>query len=344
MRAAVLTGKCRLRTVSIPAGYGRSRFLAAMLFLARSEERVRPMEMHQVRYFVALCETLNFTRAAERCNVTQPSLTRAIKLLEDELGGPLFNRERNQTHLTELGRLMEPHLREVLDQARSARARAVSFFSLRAAKLKLGVARGVTLTAIEDTLRRFVRHYPDTEIAMHDDRQSALREALRRGDFEVVLLPNQAADLDDLHQYPLGAEPVLAIMPEGHVLADLPEVPLEELAQATLVCGDGCPFWEAVERSFAERGLEVAPKAIATRAEWLFELVEAGVGVGVCAAHPKLPSGLVGRPVAGAAHAREISLTTKRGRLYSPPVKAFVDIALRPRRPSPQAAPAASAA
>ena len=61
------------------------------------------MEMHQVRYFVALCETLNFTRAAEKCNVTQPSLTRAIKLLEDELGGPLFNRERNQTHLTELG-------------------------------------------------------------------------------------------------------------------------------------------------------------------------------------------------------------------------------------------------
>ena len=63
------------------------------------------MEMHQVRYFVALCETLNFTRAAEKCNVTQPSLTRAIKLLEDELGGPLFNRERNQTHLTELGQI-----------------------------------------------------------------------------------------------------------------------------------------------------------------------------------------------------------------------------------------------
>jgi DNA-binding transcriptional LysR family regulator len=299
------------------------------------------MEMHQVRYFVALCETLNFTRAAERCNVTQPSLTRAIKLLEDELGGPLFNRERNQTHLTELGRLMEPHLREVLDQARSARARAASFFSLRAARLKLGVARGVTLAAIEDTLRRFVRHYPDTEIAMHDDRQNALREALRRGDFEVVILPHQAADLDDLHHYPLGAEPVFAILPEGHALAGLPEVPLEELARASLICGDGCPFWEAVERSFAERGLEVAPKAVAARAEWLFELVGDGLGLGVCAAYPKLPPGLVGRPVAGTALAREISLATKRGRLYSPPVKAFVDIALRPRRSAAQAASAA---
>ena len=64
------------------------------------------MEMHQVRYFLALCETLNFTRAAQRCNVAQPSLTRAIKNLEEELGGPLFRRERNRTHLTDLGRLV----------------------------------------------------------------------------------------------------------------------------------------------------------------------------------------------------------------------------------------------
>ena len=52
------------------------------------------MEMHQIRYFLALCEELNFTKAAERCNVAQPSLTRAIKLLEDEFGGELVHRER----------------------------------------------------------------------------------------------------------------------------------------------------------------------------------------------------------------------------------------------------------
>ena len=300
------------------------------------------MEMHQVRYFVALCETLNFTRAAERCNVTQPSLTRAIKLLEDELGGPLFNRERNQTHLTELGRMMEPHLREVIDQARSARARASSFFALRTARLKLGVARGVTLSALEDTLRHFVASYPDTEIAMHDDRQAELREALRRGDFEVVLLPQRSHDLDDLHYYPIGEDRLFAIMPHGHALMDLAVVPLTALAEQPLVCGDGCPFWEATDRSFRELGLNVTPKAVATRSEWLFELVSAGVGIGVAARHADLPQGLVTRPVEGGALVHEINLATKRGRLYSPPVKAFVDLALKPR-PRP-AQPAVSAA
>ena len=64
------------------------------------------MELYQIRYFLALCETLNFARAAERCNVSQPSLTRAVQKLEQELGGLLIRRERRRTHLTELGELV----------------------------------------------------------------------------------------------------------------------------------------------------------------------------------------------------------------------------------------------
>ncbi len=76
------------------------------------------MEMHQVRYFLAVAEELNFTRASEKCNVTQPSLSRAIKLLEEELGGPLFRRERESIHLTDLGNLVRPHLQLVYDHSR----------------------------------------------------------------------------------------------------------------------------------------------------------------------------------------------------------------------------------
>ena len=78
------------------------------------------MEMHQIRYFLAVAETLNFTRAAEECHVAQPSLSRAIRKLEEELGGDLFRRERNRTHLTDLGRAMQPLLHQAFESAAAA--------------------------------------------------------------------------------------------------------------------------------------------------------------------------------------------------------------------------------
>ena len=78
------------------------------------------MEMQQIRYFIKLAQTLNFTRAAEECNVTQPALTRAIRALEGELGGDLIRREMRNSHLTELGRRMLPLLQQCYDAANSA--------------------------------------------------------------------------------------------------------------------------------------------------------------------------------------------------------------------------------
>ncbi len=71
------------------------------------------MEMQQIRYFLAVCDKASFTRAARASYVSQPSLTQAIKKLEDELGGELFSRDRSGCRLTALGRLVEPSLREI---------------------------------------------------------------------------------------------------------------------------------------------------------------------------------------------------------------------------------------
>ena len=97
------------------------------------------MEMHQVRYFLALCEDLNFTHAAERCHVAQPSLTRAIQQLEHEFGGPLFHRERGRTHLSELGRIVRPHLEQVYREMQEAKQRAGDFAKLKHTPLKSGI-------------------------------------------------------------------------------------------------------------------------------------------------------------------------------------------------------------
>jgi hypothetical protein len=91
----------------------------------------RAVEISQVRYFLAVAKELNFTRAAEECNVTQPALSRAIKLLEDEFGGALFHRERRHTHLTELGRMVETYLEGVFENSRQAKQIADEYVHLK---------------------------------------------------------------------------------------------------------------------------------------------------------------------------------------------------------------------
>lgn len=82
------------------------------------------MQINQVRYFLALCEERNFTRAAKRCSVSQPTLTNAIKRLEQMFGGPLFNRDSKKVELTELGRIVRPHLERLNQSACEAKRRA----------------------------------------------------------------------------------------------------------------------------------------------------------------------------------------------------------------------------
>jgi len=107
------------------------------------------MEMQHIRYFLALCEEQNFTRAAKRCGVAQPSLTRAIKRLEKELGGQLFERSRKTTEMTALGHAMRPHFTEIERAAAAARREAARQLSVRPSKgLKPQERKGIAAAAV----------------------------------------------------------------------------------------------------------------------------------------------------------------------------------------------------
>ena len=117
------------------------------------------MEMHQVRYFLAVARVLNFTRAADECNVTQPSLTRAIKQLEAELGGDLFRRERPAAQLTELGQRMHPLLKQCYEAATGARELASSFKSGEVGALRIALTHSVDLSLLIPHLDQIKRQF-----------------------------------------------------------------------------------------------------------------------------------------------------------------------------------------
>ena len=89
------------------------------------------MQMSQVRYFLAICRERGFTRAAKQCGVSQPSLTNAIKRLEQTLGGPLFHRNHTSTELTELGRVVKPYLKQLDKSAYDAKRKAGKLLASR---------------------------------------------------------------------------------------------------------------------------------------------------------------------------------------------------------------------
>lgn len=149
------------------------------------------MEMHQIRYFLAVCEAENFTRAAEQCHVSQPALTTAIKKLEEEFGGALFHRRRGRATLTELGELTRPYIEQVQGQAEAARSVADSFRLLKQAPLNVGVMATIGPLCLASFLARFQRDYPGVEVELHE---GALEPLCRRCQIKESRTANPVTD------------------------------------------------------------------------------------------------------------------------------------------------------
>ena len=125
------------------------------------------MEMHQVRYFLAVARVLNFTRAAEECHVAQPSLNRAIRQLEGELGGDLFRRERPQAQLTELGQRMLPLLKQCYDSAINARSLASAIKRGEVGSLRLALSQTIDPSVVMPQIIELGRLFSGLELKLY---------------------------------------------------------------------------------------------------------------------------------------------------------------------------------
>lgn len=154
------------------------------------------MEMHQIRYFLAMARLLNFTRAAEECNVAQPSLTRAIQKLEDEFGGELLRRERSRTHLTSLGRQLLPHLDRMFEAAQAAKQLAKGIGRAEVVALALGVDAAIESETLDRILAELAHCLPGFELSISSGSSGDLIEAAMNGTLDLVIveLPDDAPD------------------------------------------------------------------------------------------------------------------------------------------------------
>jgi len=180
------------------------------------------MEMHQVRYFLAAVDELNFTKAAEKCNVSQPSLTRAIKQLEGELGGDLFRRERPHAQLTELGERMLPLLKQCYDSAIGARTLASSMKSGEVGALRLALSRSISMELMTPFLHELTRVFKGLQLRLLRGTAAEVLELLKKGEAEFAVAADLGEEWERLDRWPLFTEGFELIVSRANQLAARP--------------------------------------------------------------------------------------------------------------------------
>jgi DNA-binding transcriptional LysR family regulator len=237
--------------------------------------------MHQIRYFLAVSETLNLTRAAERCNVAQPSLTRAIKTLETELGGELIRRERALSHLTELGQRMLPMLRQCYETALTAKTVAASIRKGEVTQLSLAVSHTVALSRFIPALKELLRAFPGLQLKLRRGSSGEVAEYLKSGTSELAIAGPVGEAWARLDAYPLFEEPFDLAVGEAHALAGRRNVEFQDLASETLLLDIGCEMVEELRARLQANGiLDAAAHQVTTQAD-LLVLLGAHLGIAI---------------------------------------------------------------
>ena len=271
------------------------------------------MEMHQVRYFLAVARTLNFTRAADECNVTQPSLTRAIKQLEAELGGDLFRRER-PAGLTELGQRMHPLLKQCYEAALGARSLASSFKSGEVGALRIALTHSIDLSLLVPFLEQIKRQFNRLEFRFLRGTSREVGEYLKTGEAELGIAAEIDPSWDRLDSWPLFTEEFQLVTSAHHRLADRGSIELEELRSEQLLARGYCEHASRLAASLREHGIDVDHCHEISSERDLIALLEADIGVAVLPDTSQIPQTLKRAPVEGLDARRTVNLYGVAGR------------------------------
>lgn len=284
------------------------------------------MELNQVRYFLTACETLNFTRAAEICDVAVPTLSRAIAKLEEELGGQLFRRERHLTHLTDLGRLMQGHL-GAAHAATEAAKREAEKHTAAETSMRIGVISTMSASHLVAYLRSLSERAPGLDLDIWESHCADIAEALDHGEIDIALmtLPEYPEQFRPVELY---REPYLMAFAPGHRFERMNAVPLAELDGEDYVKRMHCEFpSNFVKLGVAKPYQTVRTRYATEREDWVQSMVAAGLGVTLMPKYLPIMPGIVTRPIIEPEVTRTVSIVTRAGRRHSAPVKHALDAA-----------------
>ncbi len=239
------------------------------------------MELHQLRYFVAVAEQRHFTKAARELAVAQPSVSKQIRRLEDELGAPLFHRMRGNVSLTPAGEALLPLARRVLVDVAGAESEVQGLTEMRRGRLSVGATPSLSTTLVPQALARYHQSYPGIELVLHEAGSHDLVGELEHGvlDVALVILPMHH---DILETTPLLREELVLAVPKSHPLARRRSVSIAELRGVPLVMfRDGYDLRATTVAACRRAGFEPTFALEGGEMDGVLRMAAAGLGVAV---------------------------------------------------------------
>jgi DNA-binding transcriptional LysR family regulator len=288
------------------------------------------MNLQQLRYAVALADARSFTKAAVNEYVVQSALSQQLRKLEDELGVTLFERTTRTVRPTAAGDALLPLMRQVLTGLDQIKFDAQAISGTIAGRLTIGMmevpSESLDVAALMAT---FHTRYPDVSVTLRSGGSDLLIDAVRDRKLDVAIVgSNLPSSANRLTTTELFVEPLVAVLPADHPLADAKAVRLDQLAALPFI---DFPLGYGLRRE-TDRGFADVPRRVAfevTRIDEVIHFVRKDLGVAllpesVAAARVGDDPALVLRPVAGAELSRQVNLVAPNEALRSAASRAFI--------------------
>jgi LysR family hca operon transcriptional activator len=261
------------------------------------------MELRHLRYFVAVAETGSLTVAAgQKLHTSQPSLSRQIRDLEDEVGTPLLTRRARGIELTPAGRAFLDHARSVLSQVEAASEAARRVAHPAKPCFTMGFLTGHELTWMPEALRILRHELPNIDVMISSQYSPLLADGLSKGKIDAAFLRRERG-LPDLAFRLLVKEPLMVVLPRNHRLAALKSIAPSDLAdEPFVIVSNTAPVLRAVIDKFLKRsGIKITPAHEADHLSMGMSLIASTGGVGLLPAYAQnfLPSSVTSRPLRG---------------------------------------------
>jgi LysR family transcriptional regulator, hydrogen peroxide-inducible genes activator len=283
------------------------------------------MELHQLRYFVAAATSGTFTRAADRCGVTQPTLSEQIQKLEANVGRQLFDRLGRRVVLTAAGEQFLPHAEGVL-AAVAAAERSVT--DPQTETLRVGAIPTIAPFLLPAACRQFAETHPKVKLILREERTEHVVAAVAAGELDVGLMVLPVPD-ERLTAEALFVDPFRVVLPADHPLGEKTAVRLADLAAEPVLLLDAVHcFGEQVFSLCRRGGLEPNVVCSGEQLSTLLGLVSAGVGVSVVpemAAMADTATDRIYRPFAAPVPTRKVCAVRHAQRYRPPATDAFLD-------------------